>query len=208
MRVEPLTEDVLVARLVERILVHPTTAGLRVLIDGHPSTHPGVLADSLVEPLRAAGRPTARIRVEDFLRPASLRLEMGRHDPDSLLDAWIDVMGLNREVLTAVGPEGHGRYLPTLRDPVTDRATRAAYVEAPPGLVVLLDGSLAMGRWLDVDLTVHLSLRTSTIARRTADEDHWTLGAYERYLEEVDPETSADVAVRVDDARRPAMLTG
>lgn len=208
MRVEPLTEDALVGRLVERILVHPTTAGLRVLVDGHPSTRPGALADSLVEPLRAAGRPTARVRAEDFLLPASLRLEMGRHDPDSLLDAWIDVTGLNREVLTAVGPEGQGRYLPTLRDPVTDRATRAAYVQAPPGLVVLLDGSLAMGRWLDVDLTVHLSLRTSTIARRTVDEDRWTLGAYERYLEEVDPERTADVAVRVDDARRPAMLTG
>ena len=133
---------------------------------------------------------------------------MGRHDPDSLLDAWIDVSGLNREVLSAVGPGGQGRYLPSLRDPVTDRATRAGYLEAPPGLVVLLDGSLAMGRWLDVDLTVHLSLRTSTIARRTADEDRWTLDAYTRYAIEVEPERAADVAVRVDDARRPAMLTG
>ena len=91
---------------------------------------------------------------------------------------------------------------------MTDRATRAPYVDAPPGLVVLLDGSLAMGRWLDVDLTVHLSLRTSTIARRTADEDRWTLDAYTRYAIEVEPERAADVAVRVDDARRPAMLTG
>lgn len=208
MRVEPVSEDVLRARLVARILAEPAPAAVRVLLDGHPSTGPGALADSLVEPLRAAGRPTARIRAEDFLRPASLRLEMGRHDPDSLLDAWIDVSGLNREVLSAVGPGGQGRYLPSLRDPVTDRATRAGYLEAPPGLVVLLDGSLAMGRWLDVDLTVHLSLRTSTIARRTADEDRWTLDAYTRYAIEVEPERAADVAVRVDDARRPAMLKG
>ena len=207
MRVEPVTEDALRGRLVERILVHPAPAALRVLIDGHPSTGTGLLADSLVEPLRAAGRPVARVRVEDFLRPASLRLEMGRRDPDSLLDAWIDVAGLNREVLTAVGPEGQGRYLPTLRDPVTDRATRAAYVDAPPGLVLLLDGSLAMGRWLDLDLVVHLSLRSSTITRRTSDQDRWTLDAYERYREEVEPEVTADVVVRVDDARRPAVVT-
>ncbi|ACZ21617.1 hypothetical protein Sked_16890 [Sanguibacter keddieii DSM 10542] len=207
MRVEPVTEDALRGRLVERILVHPAPAALRVLIDGHPSTDTGQLADSLVEPLRAAGRPVARIRVDDFLRPASLRLEMGRRDPDSLLDAWIDVAGLNREVLTAVGPEGQGRYLPTLRDPVTDRATRAPYVDAPPGLVVLLDGSLAMGRWLDLDLVVHLSLRSSTITRRTSDQDRWTLEAYERYREEVEPEVMADVVVRVDDARRPAVVT-
>ena len=207
MRVEPVTEEVLVSRLVERILDHPAPAALRVLLDGHPTTGTARLADALVEPLRAAGRPVARVRVEDFLRPASLRLELGREDPDSLLDGWIDVGSLNREVLTAVGPGGRGRYLPTLRDPVTDRATRAAPVDAPPGLVVLLDGSLAMGRWLDVDLTVHLSLRSSTIARRTEDAARWTLDAYERYREEVEPERTADVVVRVDDARRPAMLT-
>lgn len=207
MRVDPVTHEVLVSRLVALIAGRPATSAVRVLVDGHPSTRPGALADALVDPLRAAGRPTARIRVEDFWRPASLRLEMGRHDPDSLLDGWIDVGALNREVLSAVGPEGQGRYLPSLRDPVTDRSTRAEYVDAPRGLVVLLDGSLAMGRWLDVDLTVHLSLRTSTIARRTADEDRWTLEAYTRYIEEVEPETTADVAVRVDDARRPAMLT-
>lgn len=207
MRVEPVTEEVLVSRLVDLVVARPATSAVRVLLDGHPSTRAGALADTLVEPLRAAGRPTARIRVDDFLRPASLRLEMGRHDPDSLLDGWIDVGSLNREVLSAVGPEGQGRYLPSLRDPVTDRATRAPYVDAPPGLVVLLDGSLAMGRWLDVDLTVHLSLRSSTIARRTAEADRWTLEAYERYSEEVEPEATADVVVRVDDARRPAWLS-
>jgi len=206
MRVEPVTEEVLVSRLVDLVVARPATSAVRVLLDGHPSTCPGALADSLVEPLRAAGRPTARIRVDDFLRPASLRLEMGRHDPDSLLDGWIDVGSLNREVLSAVGPEGQGRYLPSLRDPVTDRATRAPYVDAPLGLVVLLDGSLAMGRWLDVDLTVHLSLRSSTIARRTAEADRWTLEAYARYSEEAEPEATADVVVRVDDARRPALL--
>jgi hypothetical protein len=204
MRVEPVSQDVLVARLAALVVERSRGARVRVLVDGHPSTHPEALADALVEPLRVAGRPTARVRVRDFLRPASLRLEHGHEDPDSLLDAWIDVGALNREVLTAVGPAGRGRYLPSLRDPVTSRSTRADYVAALPGLVVLLDGSLAIGRGLDVDLTVHLALQDTTIVRRTPPEDAWTLPAYARYRAEVVPERHADVVVRVDDPRRPA----
>lgn len=208
MRVEPVSPEVLVARVAALVVerARADAAGTRVLVDGHPSTRPESLADALVEPLRVAGRPTARISARDFLRPASLRLEHGHEDPDSLLDGWIDVGALNREVLTAVGPDGDGRYLPSLRDPVTSRSTRAGYVEAAPGLVVLLDASLALGQGLDVDLTVHLSLQDATIARRTPATDAWTVPAYARYRAEVDPERTADVVVRVDDARRPAWV--
>ena len=179
---------------------------VRLLVDGHPSTRPEALADALVAPLRAAGRPVARIRVRDFWRPASLRLERGREDPDALLDEWIDVVGLNREVLDAVGPGGSGRYVPSLRDPETDRSTRAAYVDAEPGLVVVLDGSLSLGRGLTTDLTVHLALREATLARRTDADEAWTLAAYARYDREVRPAEAADVVARVDDARHPALV--
>ncbi|MEK8226819.1 hypothetical protein NKG05_13140 [Oerskovia sp. M15] len=68
---------------------------------------------------------------------------------------------------------------------------------------MLLDGSLAIGRGLDVDVTVHLALQDATIARRTPPAEAWTLPAYARYRAEVAPERSADVVVRVDDARHP-----
>lgn len=206
MRVEPVSEEALVERVVREVLDHPVPGlALRVLVDGHPSTRPEELADALVDPLRAAGRPVARIHVHDFWRPASLRLERGRTDPDALLDDRIDVAGLNREVLGAVGPGGGGRYLPSLRDPVTDRATRAAYVDAEPGLVVVLDGSLALGQGLAVDLAVHLALRAATVERRTGPDDAWTLAAYARYAAETDPARAADV-ILVDDPRHPALV--
>ncbi|WP_344247425.1 uridine kinase [Isoptericola hypogeus] len=204
MRVEPVTPDGVVGHVVARVLARDGATPVRVLVDGHPSTRPDELADALVEPLRAAGRPVARVRVRDFLRPASLRLERGRRDPDALLDEWIDVGGLNREVLTGV--VRRGRWLPTLRDPQTDRATRAAYVDAAPGVVVVLDGSLALGRGLDVDLGVHLALRAATETRNTPLDDAWTLAAYGRYRREVAPERRADVVVRVDHPDRPALV--
>jgi hypothetical protein len=206
-RVEPVSEEALVDHVVGRVLAQPVPGtALRVLVDGHPSTQPEALADALVDPLRAAGRPVARLHVHEFWRPASLRLERGRTDPDALLDDRIDVAGLDREVLGAVGPGGTARYLPSLRDPVTSRATRAAYVDAEPGLVVLLDGSLALGHGLALDLTVHLAVREATIARRTAPDDAWTLAAYARYAAETDPERVADVVVRVDDPHHPALV--
>ncbi|MFD6176896.1 MULTISPECIES: nucleoside/nucleotide kinase family protein [unclassified Isoptericola] len=206
MRVEPVTPEGVVEHVVARVLERAADGDrpLRVLVDGHPSTRPEALADALAEPLRAAGRPVARVRVRDFLRPASLRLERGRRDPDALLEEWIDVGGLNREVLGSV--VRRGRWLPSLRDPVSDRATRAAYVDAAPGTVVVLDGSLAMGRGLDVDLVVHLALRPATETRNTALDDAWTLAAYGRYRREAQPERRADVVVRVDHPDRPALV--
>ncbi|NHC44444.1 nucleoside/nucleotide kinase family protein [Motilibacter aurantiacus] len=206
MRVRPLTPDGLVDHLSGVIAQQHPGGYVRVAVDGAPPTDPGRLADALVGPLRAHGRPALRVRAQAFLRPASLRFEHGREDPDAYYEDWLDVSGLDREVLAPLGPGGSGRYLPSLWDPVTDRATRAAYELAPPGSVLLLDGALLLGRWLDLDLTVHLAVRPATLARRTPEEARWSLPAYERYADEADPESTADVVVRVDDPRHPALV--
>jgi len=203
MRVEPVTYDAAVARVVDRVLDRGP-GPVRVLVDGHPSTGPGRFADAVADPLRVAGRPVARVAVRDFLLARSLRLETGRRDPDALLDTWIDVGGLNREVLRSV--VDRGRWLPSLRDPDTGRSTRASYRDAPPGTVALLDGSLAVGRGLDVDLVVHLALSPATETRRTDLTDAWQLAAYGRYRREAAPERRADVVVRLDHPDRPALL--
>ncbi len=109
-----------------------------------------------------------------------------------------------REVFTPVLPGGDGRVLPTLRDPATDRATRAERVELPPGGVLLLDGPLLLGRAFPLDLAVHLHLSPAALERRTAADERWTLPAFARYEEEVRPAEAADVLVRADDPRHPA----
>jgi len=199
-----VTPDALVRHVVGEIGDRPS-GRLRVAIDGHPGADPRALADALVDPLRAAGRPVVRVHAQDFLRPASIRLQHGRHDPDAFFDQ-VDVGALTREVLDPLGAEGDGRYLPTLWDPALDRATRAPYEQAPPGAVLLLDGALLLGRWLELDLTVHLALKPSTRERRTAPEERWALPAYDRYDQEALPEESADIVVRLDDPRRPALV--
>ena len=104
----------------------------------------------------------------DYLRPASLRLELGRTDPDMFLDGWLDVGGLRREVLEPAAPDGSGRVLPRLWDARTDRAHRDAYVALPADGVVVLAGALLLGRGLPVDLAVHLRMSRDALARAAA----------------------------------------
>jgi hypothetical protein len=208
-RVRPVTPEALVAELAARIadLPSPGPSGwVRVAVDGADAAAPGRLADALVVPLRERGHPTVRVRAEDHLRPASLRLERGRDEPDSFLDDWLDTDGLMREVLAPLDEGGSGRVRPVRFDVQADRASRADFQSVPPGTVLLLSGPVLLGRGLPLELTVHLSLGPGALARRTPAELAWTLPAYARYAEEVDPAAWADVVVRWDDPRHPAVV--
>ncbi len=208
-RPEPVSPDRLPALLAEWIAgwSHADGGVVRVAVDGPPPTEPERLADALVDPLRLRGRPAVRVSARWFLRPASVRLERGRTDPDAYYDLWLDGAALRREVLDPLAPGGTGRYLPSLWDPVADRATRADYAEAPGSdAVLLLDGSLLLGRSLPFDLTVHLRLSEAALDRRTAAADRWTLPAFGRYDAEVAPAATADAVVRLDDPRHPAVV--
>jgi hypothetical protein len=207
MRVRPITPELLVEEVADRIAALEAGPWLRVAVDGAPAARPGAFADALVDPLRVRGRPVVRVSAWDFLRPASVRLEHGHRDVYAYYEGWLDEGGLRREVLDRVDPDGGtGRVLPSLWDAAADRATRAPYVDVPPGGVVLLDGFLLLGRWLPFELTVHLSLSAPALARRTPPEEHWTLPAYARYEAEAAPTETADVVARVDDPRHPALV--
>ncbi|MEV6847791.1 uridine kinase [Actinoplanes sp. NPDC051411] len=206
MRVRPVSFEILVKELADLLLSREPDSHLRVGIDGPPAAAPERLADALVGPLRAGGRPAIRISTADFLRPASLRLEFGRRNPDSFYAGWFDEAGLAREVLDPAGPGGSGRVLTRLWNAETDRATREPYQDLPPGAVLLVSGPLLLGGGLVFDVAVHLELSPAALARRTDSADAWTLPAYARYAEEVDPASFADMVVRLDDPRRPALV--
>jgi len=209
MRVRPISMESLVEELTERIDGWPRDGWVRVLVDGAPAAGPGELADRLVAPLRTRGRSVLRVSAGDFLRPASLRLEYGRTDPDVFYDEWLDTGALLREVLEPLGPGGSGRVLPALWDSRMDRAYRVPYRMLPPGGVLVLDGTLLLGRGLPVELSVHLWLSQGALDRRTAGEERWRLPAYHRYEGEARPRETADVVVRADHPRRPAVqVTG
>ena len=195
--IEPISHDGLVSLVVSRL-----DGARRVAVDGPPPTSPNRLASSIVDVLERHGRKAIHVRSADFLRPASIRLELGRTNPESFYERWVDLGALNREVLTH--PD---RVLPTFWNPATDRATRAGYVDLSPDGVVVLSGALLLGAGLDLDFAVHLEMSKAALQRRLDPAELWTLPAYERYADEVDPSSFADVVVRMNDPNHPAIVT-
>jgi hypothetical protein len=201
-----MSQDSLVEELAERIAARAPRRWLRVAVDAAPAAAPERLAALLADPIRVRGRAVRHIPAGGFLRPASLRLEFGRTNPDAYYEGWLDEAGLRREVLDPLGPDGAGRVLPSLWDVRRDRATRALYERVPPGAVVLVSGALLLGGGLPFDYTVHCELSAAALARRTPPEDRWTLPAFARYATEVGPAGFADAVIRWDDPRRPALV--
>jgi hypothetical protein len=204
-RYQPISPSGLVDALADALARRSPGGWLRVGVDGPPAAEPERLATALVDPLRLRGRSVVTVSADDFLRPASVRLERGRTNPDSYYESWIDLGALGREVLDPLGAGGSGRVLPTRWDAAKDRATRAAYVTVSPGAVLLLSGPLLLGAGLALDFSVHLHMTAAALARRTPPEQQWTLPAFARYAEEVGPESFADVVVRADDPDHPAV---
>jgi hypothetical protein len=163
---------------------------------------------AVAEALVARARPVAVVDVGDFLRPASVRLERGRDDPDAFYADWVDVDGLRREVLDPLGPGGSGQWLPSLWDATRDRATRAARRTARSDAVLLVRGWFLLGKGLPFDVTLHVHLSAPARLRRVPpDAARRELPAWDRYDDEVRPVDVADLLVRADDPRHPAVVS-
>ena len=175
-------------------------------VDGPDAAGPARLAEAVAERLPALGRPAVVVPAAGFYRPASLRLEHGRTDPDARYTDWLDAGALTREVLAPLGPDGSGEYLPVLWDVVRDRAARARPRPAPDRGVVLVPGALLQGIGLPFDVVVHLRMAPAARRRLTAPDLAWELPAFDRYDDEVDPAGLADAVVLADHPDRPALL--
>jgi hypothetical protein len=197
----PISTEALTAALGE--LLAATPGRVRLAIDGPPCADPDALAESLVEPLRARSRPVVHVRAESFWHDASLRFEHGREDAEAYL-SWLDAPALRREVLIPFAETGD--YLPSLRDPATNRSTREPVRPTEPGTVLIVSGALLLGLGLPFDLVVHLTVSSPARARRTDPAQAWTLPAYDEYDETVRPAELADVVVKLDDPRHPALV--
>jgi hypothetical protein len=184
--------------LAERLVADP--GRIRVAIDGPPCAQPELLAAALAAPLRALGRPFVQVRSDAFWRDASLRFEHGREDAQSYID-WLDAGALRREVL-----EGGDRYLPSLRDPATNRATRAERQPLADNAVLAVSGAFLLGLGLPFDHVVHLQMSAAARRRHTPPELAWTLAAFDTYDAEVCPVDLADTVIKVDDPAHPALL--
>lgn len=189
--------------LVERR--HARDRPLRVALDAPSWVELDPLLEALRTDLLAGGHPVGIVRAADFYRDASLRYEYGKTDVESFYAGWLDSAALQREVLRTLAVPGDARYLPALRDPVSNRSARVEPVQLPASGVLLLRGELLLGAGLEVDLSVHFAVSRAARKRQAPEELRWTLPAYDRYDIDADPVGLADVVVRYDDPCHPAL---
>ncbi len=202
MLVTPTTRAALADEIVE--LVAARSGRVRLVLDGPAPARPGELAAEVATALRARGRATVVIDAADFLRPASVRLEQGRTDPDALLSRWLDEQALRREVLDPAAPGASGQVLPRLWNTRTDRAYRDSYTALPDDGVLVLHGALLLGRGLPAELGVHLRMSRAALERALPEGERWTVAAHVRHDEENEP-SAADLLVLADHPDRPAV---
>jgi hypothetical protein len=203
-RYAAVTQELLAQRLVETLVErHPGGHPLRVAVDAPGWVELTPLTETVGAGLRALGRPVATVRAGDFYRDASLRFEHGKTDVESFYTGWLDGAALQREVLRPLAAGGD--YLPALRDQATNRATRSRPESLPANGVLLVCGELLLGAGLDFDLAVHLAVSRAARKRLVPDGWRWTLPAFDRYDIDVDPIGLADVVIRYDDPRHPAV---
>jgi len=204
-RYAAITPELLAERLAGLLIErHPGRHPLRAALDGPGWVESAPLVEALRTELPALGRPVAVVRASDFYRDASLRFEHGKTDVESFYTGWLDVAALQREVLSPVAAEP-AQYLPALRDQATNRATRAQPAPLAAHGVLLVCGELLLGAGLAFDLVIHLAVSRAARKRLVPDDLRWTLPALDRYDIDVDPVRLADVVVRYDDPRHPAI---
>ena len=172
--------------------------------DGPEEIGTAALADNVAARLIAVGRPAVRVSTRWWWRPASLRLEFGRQEVDTLLRGWVDSAALGREIIAPLAA-GASHIVARLRDPTTDRSLREQTEAVPANAVVLLDGPFLAALEFTVDALVHLKVSNAALARRLPAERQWWIPAFERYRREYRPEDRADVVVSYDHPSAPAM---
>ena len=172
--------------------------------DGPEEIGTAALADGVAARLIAAGRPAVRVSTRWWWRPASLRLEFGREEIDTLLGGWVDTAALRREIFEPLRA-GSALIVARLRDPATDRSLREQSAAVPSNAVVVLDGPFLAALALDLDGLIHLKVSDAALARRLPAERQWWIPGFDRYRREYRPDDRADVTVSYDHPNAPAM---
>ena len=87
-------------------LPHP----VRVAIDGIDAAGKTTLADELVAPIEARGRPVIRASIDGFHRPRPARYERGANSPEGYYHDSFDYAALRAALLEPLGPRGNRAY--------------------------------------------------------------------------------------------------
>ena len=135
-----MTRPQLVLRLAERLAAIQLPHPVRVGIDGIDGVGKTTLADALVAPLAARGRPVIRASIDGFHNPRTVRYRRGRNSPEGYYLDSFNLGALTLMLLEPLGPGGSRRYRTAVFDYRIDAVIEGTRAEADPRALLLFDG--------------------------------------------------------------------
>jgi uridine kinase len=213
--------EVLVQRIVHIERPHP----VRVAIDGVDAAGKTTLAEELVTPLQACGRPVIRAPIDGFHHPARLRYQRGATSPEGYYHDSFNCQALIEGILAPLGRGGSRRYRAAVFDFRTDAAVHVTPCVAEAHAVLLFDGVFLprpelRGYW---DVTIFVDAAFAVTLGRAQQRDRALFGnvkdvtqRYEQryipgqrlYLEACCPKQRADLVVENNNPGQPVLYEG
>jgi uridine kinase len=213
--------DELAHRIVRIERPHP----IRVAIDGVDAAGKTTLAEDLVTPLQACGRPVIRASIDGFHHPAHRRYQRGPASPEGYYRDSFNYQALIESLLAPLGLGGSRGYRAAVFDFCLDAAVQVPLCVAESNAVLLFNGVFLLRPELRSywEFIIFVETAFEVTLVRAQQRDLALFGAvaevtkrYEQrympgqrlYLEECQPKERATVVVENNDPWHPVLWEG
>lgn len=195
---------------------------VRVALDGVDAAGKTTLAEELVTPIQACGRPVIRASIDGFHHPAHWRYRRGATSPEGYYHDSFNYPALIACLLAPLGRGGSRRNRTAVFDFRTDAAVPCPPRVAEAHAVLLFDGVFLLrqelqGYWdytifVDAAFTVTLARAQQrdlalfgTVAEVTKRYEQRYIPGQQLYLEACCPRQCADLVVENNDPGQPVL---
>lgn len=213
----------LIKQLAERIAGVNLGRPARIAIDGKSCSGKTRLADELVDPVRAHGRPVIRATIDGFHNPPEIRHRQGGTSPRGYYEDSFDLEAVKTCVLLPLGPGGDRSYQPARYDFRDESVVDATWQVAAADAVLIFEGVFLHRPELTPhwDFTIYVEADTELTLKRAKVRDRERLGSVaiveqkyrDRYIpgqqiyrDECDPANRAHALWVNDDIERPRLV--
>ena len=194
---------------------------IRIGIDGVDASGKTRLADELVAPLEARGRPVIRASIDGFHNPRKVRYRNGRFSPTGYFNDSFNWQAVRELLLQPLGPEGSLVYCPAIFDHRSDLPNYSPLGVATANAVLLFDGIFIQRPELRdlLDFTLFLDVTFQENVARMAVRDGLEpdpgdvlvkryVGGQQLYFATCQPQQRADMVIDNNDWSNPILVRG